>query len=228
MSVAINKPVYREPVAEYRFSESKTATRACGEQRHRPHVRRAGASLFVTGLTVLGGLAGTSTGGDYGSLRSLMGAGRTVRGELAPFAELKSVGVSSRLVDTDKPRSDREEIAWIKEHSGLTWDQLGRVFGVSRRAVHMWANGGRLNELNARHLREFSATVRKLEATTPEPTPEMIRAQLLQVESDGYSIVDRLRRERSGGPSWGAPFRPENLVDAIREPLRTRVGEVGQ
>lgn len=127
-----------------------------------------------------------------------------------------------------KPRSDREEIAWIKEHSGLTWDQLGRVFGVSRRAVHMWANGGRLNELNARHLREFSATVRKLEATTPEPTPEMIRAQLLQVESDGYSIVDRLRRERSGGPSWGAPFRPENLVDAIREPLRTRVGEVGQ
>lgn len=116
-------------------------------------------------------------------------------------------------------RTDRDEIVWIKEHSGLTWDQLGKVFGVSRRAVHMWANGGRLNEANAQRLREFASIIERLEAETPGATPETIRARLNQIEADGYSIVGRLRQERSGGPSWGAPFGPERLVDAIRGPL---------
>ncbi len=118
------------------------------------------------------------------------------------------------------PRSVAPILQSLKANSGLTWDQLGKVFGVSRRAVHMWSNGGRLNESNARRLREFSAIVKEVQASIQGATPDDVRARLLDVGSDGVSVVDRLRRERSSGPTWGMPVGPERLVDAIREPAR--------
>ena len=118
----------------------------------------------------------------------------------------------------DQSRADREEVCWVKEHAGLTWDQLGKVFGVSRRAVHLWSNGARLNEPNARRLRQFAALVRRLEADLGTAArPEMVRSRL--IDSEGLSLGDRLRRERSSGAAWDAAVRPERLVGAIREPL---------
>lgn len=40
----------------------------------------------------------------------------------------------------------------LKEDSALTWDQLRRLFGVSRRAVHMWAGGAQMNSRNEERL----------------------------------------------------------------------------
>jgi DNA-binding transcriptional regulator YiaG len=228
VTTATDIPDCREPVAEYVFSEFATNAPTSSVAQPWPQARKAGASLLLTGLAMLSGLAGTSTGGQYGSVASFVTVGRTDRGQLAPLVAPKPKVVVSPAVRSAESRSDREEITWIKEHSGLTWDQLGKIFGVSRRAVHMWANGGRLNEPNARRLRTFSAIIRGVESETPRSTPEAVRARLLQIESDGLSIIDRLRRERSAGPSWGAPFGPERLVDAVREPLRTQVGEFGQ
>ena len=37
--------------------------------------------------------------------------------------------------------SDRGAIAELRRLSGLTWDQLARLFNVSRRALHFWASG---------------------------------------------------------------------------------------
>ncbi|SON60026.1 hypothetical protein MSIMFI_01517 [Mycobacterium simulans] len=214
----------REPVAEYVFSEFGTSTVS---SKPWPHATKAGASLVLMGTAMLGGLASTSIGAQHGAIASFVAVGRADRGELAPPIAPTPTAVGSGEVGKPEPRSDREEIAWIKERSGLTWDQLGKVFGVSRRAVHMWANGGRLNESNARRLRAFSALIRRVESETPQSTPEAVRARLLQIEPDGLSIIDRLRRERSAGPTWGAPFGPERLVDAVRGALRTPVGEVG-
>ena len=53
--------------------------------------------------------------------------------------EHNTVSASAVLADAD-------ELRWLKAHSGLTWEQLGKAFGVSRRAVHLWANGGRMNK----------------------------------------------------------------------------------
>lgn len=217
----------REPVAAYEFSVFGTSISMSDKARTLPPARRVGASLLLTGAVLFGGLGWTSTGGPVASIAPFVTVGRTDRGELAPPIDPVRQPVVARSVDSAEPRSDRDEVAWIKEHSGLTWDQLGKVFGVSRRAVHMWANGGRLNESNARRLREFSAIIRDAELEIGQRTPEGVRARLLQVESDGLSIVDRLRRERSAGPTWGAPFGPERMVDSIRGPLRTPTGEVG-
>lgn len=218
--------IYRDPVAGYEFSAFET-TYATDEERRRPPAAKATASLFMAGLLIAGGLSGTTIGGENPFASKILG-GRTIRGELAPLPVDSPPARTANTTEATAHRSDREEIVWIKEHSGLTWDQLGKVFGVSRRAVHMWANGGRLNEANAQRLREFASIVERLEAETPGATPEEIRARLNQIEADGYSVVGRLRQEHSGGPSWGAPFGPERLVDAIRGPLRARAGEIGQ
>ncbi len=218
---------HRNPIAEYKFSKFGTsAPTAYADDQQWPHARKAGASILLTGLAVFGGLTGTSIGGPYGSLTPPGVERRTDRGEFAPATQRTAVLVASRTSRVDS-RSDRDEVVWIKDHSGLTWDQLGKVFGVSRRAVHMWANGGRLNESNARRLRAFSAVVRAINAEVPHSEPDMVRARLLQVGPDGLSVVDRLRREQSTGPTWGAPFGAERLVGATRDPLRVQVGEVG-
>lgn len=109
--------------------------------------------------------------------------------------------------------SDQEEVLWLKNHSGLTWDQLGRVFGVSRRAVHLWANGGRMNEGNAAVLREFSRVVRSIAAIEPDA----VRAALLAVPADGYSVVDSFRRRHAAGDSPGQPFAVHELLGALSD-----------
>lgn len=226
MSTATDATViYRDPVAGYQFSTFQT-TYATDEERRCPHASKATAPLLMAGLIMTGGLFGTTIGSET-PFESMTVGGRTIRGELAPLLGDSSPARTAPPAKAAAYRSDRDEIVWIKERSGLTWDQLGKVFGVSRRAVHMWANGGRLNEVNAQRLREFASIIQRLEVETPAATPETIRARLNQVEADGYSIVGRLRQERAGGPSWGAPFGPERLIDAIREPLRVRAGEAG-
>lgn len=213
---------YSDQDAEYQFSKFGTAAPPTF-----PYARRKGASLLMVGLAAFGGLAGTSIGGNYGAIQSLAAVSRTSRGEFAPSTKPKPIPAAARPFSAES-RSDREEVTWIKAHSGLTWDQLGKIFGVSRRAVHMWANGGRLNESNARRLRAFAAIIRGIESEMLNgSTPEKVRARLLEVQRDGLSVVDRLRREHSTGPTWGAPFGPERLVNATRKPLRKPAGQVG-
>ena len=181
------------------------------------------SDVLRSGLAMLSFVAGTSTTtSTVAEVAPLINGGRTVRGEL--FTEPQRAAAADRASDfaafAIAAHSDRKEVAWVKEHAGLTWDQLGKVFGVSRRAIHLWSNGGRLNEPNARRLREFGALIRRLETDLgPAASPETVRGRLLEVESDGLSLIDRLRRERSSGVAWGAPFGPEHLVGAIREPL---------
>ena len=67
----------------------------------------------------------------------------------------------------DDPRSESDEVRWLHEQSGLTWEQLGRLFGVSRRTVHLWANGSGMNASNREALYELVALVRSVQGETP-------------------------------------------------------------
>ncbi|MEU1432151.1 hypothetical protein ABZ412_34295 [Nocardia sp. NPDC005746] len=108
--------------------------------------------------------------------------------------------------------STKDAVRWLHESSGLTWDQLGRVFGVSRRAVHMWASGSRMNASNVETLHELIAVVQQLGADTPEER----RSALLAADADGLSLVDRFRsRHRSGpGDVSGAMESPDFYLGA--------------
>jgi hypothetical protein len=115
--------------------------------------------------------------------------------------------------DLDMPAS----VSWLHDASGLTWDQLGRALGVSRRAVHMWATGGRINSTNAEHLNELVGVVRQVQSEHPSD----VRAALLAPRAGGRSIFDdfRARTQSTSGNISGTPFAPDQLVGARHDPV---------
>jgi DNA-binding transcriptional regulator YiaG len=52
-----------------------------------------------------------------------------------------SAGVAIGAREKDINPSTADALDEIKRRSGLTWGQLARIFNVSRRTVHSWANG---------------------------------------------------------------------------------------
>lgn len=91
-----------------------------------------------------------------------------------------------------KSMSPAERLVDAHEVSGLTWEQIAKYFGVSRRAVHLWAAGGRMSsgneELLARLVQAVD-TVRHLGASS--------RRQALLDSSSGLNIIDEQRASRS-------------------------------
>ena len=43
-------------------------------------------------------------------------------------------------------------IAQLRRLTGLTWEQLAYLFGVSRQSVHFWASGGTMTAAHRLHL----------------------------------------------------------------------------
>ena len=62
-------------------------------------------------------------------------------------------------------------IGELRRLSGLTWDQLARLLGVSRRSVHFWASGKPMAQSNEEHLRRLLAVVRKVDRGFCESQP---------------------------------------------------------
>lgn len=54
-------------------------------------------------------------------------------------------------------------IGELRRLSGLTWNQLARMFGVSRRSLHFWASGKPMTPSNEEHLQRVLAVLRKMD-----------------------------------------------------------------
>lgn len=54
-------------------------------------------------------------------------------------------------------------IAELRRLSGFTWDQLARLFNVSRRSLHFWASGKAMTPANEEHLQRLLAVLRKID-----------------------------------------------------------------
>lgn len=80
----------------------------------------------------------------------------------------------------------------IHERSGLTWQQLAKALGVSRRTLHFWANGG---SMSARHS-ELLSSFETLVGTYNQEDPGSTRLALLRSQADGISAFDRFRIHR--------------------------------
>lgn len=79
-------------------------------------------------------------------------------------------------------------IGELRRLSGLTWDQLARVFGVSRRSLHFWGSGKPMAPSNEEHLQRVLAVVRKIDRGTASAN----RAALLGGREDGILPLDLL------------------------------------
>jgi hypothetical protein len=109
------------------------------------------------------------------------GVSRSDSASVARAAEVKG----AREPDT------AELIRDLHDQSGLTWEQLSKVLGVSRRSVHLWASGGRMN---ARHV-ELATSLATLVRSAPADASERVRTWLFASRSDGPSPVEAFKAQ---------------------------------
>lgn len=175
-----------------------------------------GSVLLVGGLMLWGPMAGGTESASItpvrqpAQLRYIAGWTSTATTVLSATSEDQAAPAPLAV-----PPSDPDSVKWLHAQSGLTWDQIGRIFGVSRRAVHMWANGGRMNAANAELLAELVAIVDSL----PAASPAARRAVLLAAGAGGgRSIVDELRaRQNQHLALTGPGFEPDQMVGALHD-----------
>ncbi len=85
-------------------------------------------------------------------------------------------------------RSAEAAVSELRRLSGLTWEQLARLFSVSRRTLHFWASGKVMNATNEEHVHRALALVRRFDRGSASEN----RAALLQPTPDGPRPVDLL------------------------------------
>jgi len=149
--------------------------------------------------------------------------------------------------DASQPEGERtrEAISELRRISGLTWEQLGQLFGVSRRSVHFWASGKPLNAGNERRLLLVLDIVRSADRGDARSTRSALfevhegttAFELLLAEGfeEARSMLGKGTGRRrpvlgeldSSGKAARAPLPPAELVDARhdrvhRDPGRTR------
>ena len=133
-------------------------------------------------------------------------------------------------------------VSELRRISGLTWEQLGQLFGVSRRSVHFWASGRAMNAANEQHLLKVLDIMRQADRGDARSN----RAALLMV-SEGHAPFDLLmsrafeeasarlgRRQRGRRVELGeldaqvragrTPPSPENLIDAMNDQVHRDAG----
>lgn len=91
--------------------------------------------------------------------------------------ELQAEGESA---DSVSERPDREDtspskaIRATKHRSGLTWELLAEVFGVSRQTLHSWANGAAPSEANERNIHRMHSAIRLIDRGAPSVTRSVL------------------------------------------------------
>lgn len=80
----------------------------------------------------------------------------------------------------------------IRRRTGLTWQQLARVFDVDRRSLHFWAKGSRPSAAHAERLELVRAILRQVDAGDPEHTRQRL---FTSVRSQG-SILELLEQKK--------------------------------
>jgi len=148
----------------------ETGTSAGGSMPIAGSVARVGAiGVFL----MTGGLSASATGSSYESYAPFE---RTVAG---PYGE----------IDPAPTGTIAEAVLEIRRRSGLTWEELGDLFEVSRRSVHHWANGKTVSAQHELTIRRVLATMHHLDQGNAADT----RALLLTIDAEGVSAIDFMK-----------------------------------
>jgi len=204
--------------------------------------------LVLTGLKLAEmGLSGTNAfTADHDGHPALVIERTTAGASIAAKAE--NDRTDDQRADESRAGDDRhgngQAIAELRRLSGLTWDQLARLFDVSRRSLHFWASGKAMSADNREHLQRLLVTLRAVDRGTIDAN----RAALLDPREDGEILFDRLvekaydRVVASLGPGDAhrvktpevstktmterAPPPPETLVDALHDRIHPTSGRL--
>lgn len=164
---------------------------------------------------------GTATANTYAQGSIAMGA------TIVLCSERTAAGPAGQIEHL-LAESTADAILEIRRRSGLTWEELGDLFDVSRRSVHHWANGKPVTASHERMIHRMLAAVRHLDRGDQVGT----RALLLTADhAKGVSTLDLLkdgRFDEAMGRVAGVPApEPHRILlsraagDARRPPAPT-------
>ena len=109
-------------------------------------------------------------------------------GRISPNGQTSSgISAVSNAPGSEVAASQSPPIAKIRTMAGLTADQVGRLFGVSRRSVHNWINGSAM----APQHEERAAAILAIMHALPGSTPDERRLALFE-SRNGTSIFRQL------------------------------------
>ena len=139
----------------------------------------------------------------------------------------------------------RAAVHELRGLSGLTWEHLARLCGVTRRTLHFWASGKPLTAAHEERLQRLLATMRAIDRGSAPDT----RSMLLQPSQDGVLPFDllidgeydtvvallgpggRVRTPRTRtslsaeAHATRQPPSPEELVGALQDRVHREVGK---
>jgi DNA-binding transcriptional regulator YiaG len=119
------------------------------------------------------------------------------------------------------PSNSRSAVNELRRVSGLTWEQLGDLFQVSRRAVHNWASGETLNRKNESRLGHALATLRFID----RGLSSLNRAVLTQPLHDGRIPFQLLKEgafeevRQALGPGRSRSISTPSSRPSVRPPI---------
>lgn len=134
-------------------------------------------------------------------------------------------------------------IAELRRRSGLTWDQLAKLFAVTRRSVHFWASGKLMNVANAERLSRLLTVARYIDRGSAQATRAAIMTALpdgcipfdLLAKGDLDEVTNRLGAGSLSAMSMLAPLSvavksvrmppsPNECVGALQDTVHHEVG----
>jgi len=168
----------------------------------------------------------------------------TIEDLVQAWSTSQLLGTNSALIEvpTHCPTDTSTALAELRRLSGLTWEQLAQIFGVSRRTLHFWASGKSLNARNEEHLWRLLDVLRKVDRGAAD-----VNRAILLTDRDGTIPIKLLEERRydeflqrvGEGPGRRSvarkplsrearearkPQPPEDLVDARQDRVHKDVG----
>ena len=85
-------------------------------------------------------------------------------------------------------QDSQKAINELRKTSGLTWEQVAKLFNVSRRSIHFWASGQPLASDNEEKLNRLLGVIRYID----RGSASLNRKLLLNPNADGELPLDQL------------------------------------
>lgn len=129
----------------------------------------------------------------------------------------------------------RDAIFELRRLTGLTWEELADVLGVTRRTLHLWANGQPINTINEKRVRDVLLVIRTLDRGAARQN----RSLLISPQPEGGVFSDLLRGQRFNealaragrGPGRSIPPAPvddKTQLEAAKLSVADMLGTSGE
>lgn len=181
----------------------------CGSTSNQLPLRVAPAlvSPLLTFALLTGGISPT---GHSEPLRLSQSA--TYGHVASPIQSVDRVAAENPVRDEEEALPDlAKSVRSLRQRSGLTWEELARIFGVTRRTLYNWSIGGQVSAANAQAIAEVIGSLHDIDSGDPKTT----RSRLLAPAEDGATLYARLIRQRRQAPiDTALVYSPDQLLGA--------------